>query len=103
MHQRSLFREQAMDFQQHRLQWGDVSALQSLSIKILSWCLVALTAAAIAFLWIAEYARKETVIGYVTPTKGTSKIFAPRRGVIREVHVGEGDTVAAGKALLTVK
>jgi membrane fusion protein len=100
---RTLFRQQALDFQQHHLQWGDVSALQPLSSKLLSWLLVGVTAGLIVFIAIAQYARKETVVGYLTPTKGTAKIFADRKGVIREVHVREGETVAAGKPLLTVK
>jgi membrane fusion protein len=100
---RQLFRQQALDFQQHHLQWGDVSALQPLSSKLMSWLLVGVTAGLIAFIAIAQYARKETVVGYLTPTKGTAKIFADRKGVIREVHVREGETVAAGKPLLTVK
>jgi membrane fusion protein len=103
MLQRSLFRQEAMDFQQHHLQWGDVSALQPVSTKMLSWFLVGITTGMIAFISIAQYARKETVIGYLTPTKGTAKIFAERRGVIREVHVREGETVPAGKSLLTIK
>jgi membrane fusion protein len=100
---RPLFRQQAIEFQQHHLQWGDVSALQPLSTKMMSWFLIAVTAGLIAFITIAQYARKETVIGYLTPTKGTAKIFAERRGVIREVHVREGETVPAGKPLLTIK
>jgi len=57
----------------------------------------------VAFLFVAQYARKETALGYLTPTKGTAKIFAPRRGTIREVHVEEGERVREGQQLLTVE
>ena len=38
---------------------------------------------------VASYARKETAIGYLTPSTGTDKIFTPRASTIRKVHVHE--------------
>jgi membrane fusion protein len=100
---RSLFRQEAIDFQQRHLQWGTVAALQPLSTKIMTWFLMIALAVLIAFLFVFQYARKETAVGYLTPTKGTAKIFVPRRGAIREVHVQDGDAVAEGHPLLTVE
>jgi membrane fusion protein len=97
-----LFRQEAIDFHQHRQRWGDVASLQPFSTKIAIWFLAVVTAALIAFLFLAQYARKETAVGYLTPTKGTAKVFVPRRGAIREVHVEEGDVVAEGQPLLTI-
>jgi multidrug resistance efflux pump len=99
---RALFRQEAVDFHQHRQQWGDVASLQPVSTKIATWFLAVMTAGLIAFLFIAQYARKETAVGYLTPTKGTAKVFVPRRGAIREVHVEEGDSVVEGQPLLTI-
>jgi membrane fusion protein len=98
----ALFRQEAIDFQQHHRHWGDVVSLQPFSTKVATWFLVTVTAALVAFLFLAQYARKETAIGYLTPTKGTAKVFVPRRGAIREVHVDEGDTVTEGQPLLTI-
>jgi membrane fusion protein len=56
----------------------------------------------ILFLCFAQYTRKETVSGYLTPASGTARVFAPRPGVIREVHVIEGQQVEQGMALLTI-
>jgi membrane fusion protein len=103
MSSRTLFRQQAVQFHQHRLQWGDVSSLHSPSTKLMSWFLIGAVAALIAFIAIAQYARKETAVGYLTPSKGTAKIFVPRRGIIREVHVREGEEVTAGRPLLTIQ
>jgi len=100
---RALFRQEALDFQEHRQRWGDVASLQPFSTKIATWFLAIVTAALVAFLFIAQYARKETALGYLTPTKGTAKVFVPRRGAIREVHVDEGDTVIEGQPLLTIE
>jgi membrane fusion protein len=89
-----LFRQEAIDFQQRHRQWGEVVLLQPVSTKILAWSAVALVAAIVVFLALAQYARKETVNGY--------RIFVPRQGVIQTVHVTEGQEVEAGQPLLTI-
>jgi membrane fusion protein len=99
---RSLFRREAIEFQQHQRQWGEVVLLQPLSIKLLVWFLTAAVALIIIFLCVAEYARKETVAGYLTPTAGTAKIFAPRPGTITAIHVDEGQIVEESQPLLTI-
>src|SRR5215204_3235803 len=103
MSNRELFRPEAIDFQQNRRQWGDVASLQPVSTKVLAWFLTAAVALIIIFLFVAQYSRKETALGYLTPTKGTAKIFAPQRGAIKEVHVEEGAAVQEGQPLLTVE
>ncbi len=98
-----LFRQEAIDFQQHSRQLGRVSALQPLSTKLLTWFIAAAVALIIAFLFVGEYARKETAAGYLTPTSGTAKIFASQPGTIKEIHVREGDQVQNGQPLLTIE
>lgn len=100
--QRQLFRHEAVDFQRQDRIRGQVAALQPLSMKVTTWFLTSLLIVVILFLLVAEYSRKETAVGYLTPTTGTSKIFVPQRGTIREVHVEEGDVVQEGQALLTI-
>jgi membrane fusion protein len=99
----ALFRKEAIDFQRHHRQWGEVASLQPLSFKITVWFLAATVAVLVGFLVLAHYARKETAVGYLTPTKGTAKIFAARRGTIREVHVEESEIVREGQPLLTIE
>src|SRR5688572_29625150 len=101
--QRVLFRQQALDFHQLQRQWGEVASLQPLSLKVTSWLLLAVVAGLVAFLCVAQYGRKETAVGYLTPTKGTAKIFVPRRGTIREVYVQEGEAVREGQPVLTIE
>jgi len=74
-----------------------------MSTKVVAWFLVASAAALVLFLFVAQYARKETAVGYLTPTTGTAKIFAPQHGTIKEVRVHEGDVVRAGQPLLTIE
>ena len=98
-----LFRQEAIDFQQHNRQWGQVALLQPLSTKIIAWFIVAAVATIVIFLFPAQYSRKETVIGYLMPTAGTAKIFASQQGTIREIFVKEGQEVEKGQPLLAVE
>ncbi len=98
----SLFRQEAIDFQRLNREWGHVAQLQPLSTKIFAWFITAATAIVITALFLGQYSRKETVVGYLTPTSGTSKIFVPQRGTIREVPVIEGQQVHEGQTLLTI-
>jgi membrane fusion protein len=98
----ALFRQEAIDFLHQRHSWGEVVSLQPISSAILSWTLAGLVAFILVFISIAQYARKETVTGYLTPTFGTAKIFVPQQGFVKEVHVKEGQEVAEGDPLLTV-
>src|SRR5436190_12194917 len=101
--QHALFRQEAIKFQQHNRQWGQVVLLQPPSTKIITWGIVSAVVIVITFLSSEQYARKETVIGYLTPTAGTAKIFAPQQGAIREVYVKEGQQVEKGQPLLAVE
>ncbi|WP_213290841.1 HlyD family efflux transporter periplasmic adaptor subunit [Bradyrhizobium sp. sGM-13] len=98
----ALFRQEAIDFLHQRHSWGEVVSLQPVSSTILSWSLAGLVVFILCFLSIAQYARKETVTGYLTPTFGTAKIFVPQQGIIKEVQVNEGQDVAEGEPLLTI-
>jgi membrane fusion protein len=98
----ALFRQEAIDFLHQRHSWGEVVSLQPLSSTILSWALAGVVVLIFCFLFIAQYARKETVIGYLRPTLGTAKIFVPQQGFIKEIKVKEGQEVAEGEPLLTV-
>jgi membrane fusion protein len=100
--QPALFRQEAIDFLHQRHSWGEVVSLQPISSTILSWTLAGLVAFILVFISIAQYARKETVAGYLTPTFGTAKIFVPQQGIIKQVQVNEGQDVAEGEPLLTI-
>src|SRR5690349_19531640 len=99
---RSLIRQEAIDFQQHHRQWGQVMLLQPMSTQILFWLITAAAVTIIVFLFLAHYARKETVTGYLTPTSGTAKIFAAQRGTVSALYVDEGQNVVEGQPLLSV-
>jgi membrane fusion protein len=95
------FRTEVLESRRQR-QLGGVILLQPVSVKILSWALAVAIGLIISFLVLAQYARKETVVGYLVPSKGVVKVFVPRPGIISVVHVDESRTVAEGDPLLTV-
>ena len=101
MQRRPLFRHEAIDFQRYR-QWGQVVLCQPLSARLLFYTLVLAVVAIAAFLSQAEYARKETVSGYLAPAGGVVRVFAPRSGTIKAVQVKEGQAVTEGQPLFAV-
>ena len=64
--------------------------------KVTVWAIVAFVALAIVFLFLAPYARKETVPGYLMPTAGTARVYAPQPGIVSAVQVQEGQEVEGG-------
>jgi membrane fusion protein len=102
MSRRELFRTEAIDFQRQHRQWGEVALLQPLSTKVLTWFFTVAVALVIVFVSLAQYARKETVVGYLTPTSGTARIFVPRQGIIEAIHVEHGQEVQERQPLLTI-
>jgi membrane fusion protein len=101
--QRSLFRKEAIEFQQHHRQWGEVALLQPLSTKVTTWFITAAVASVVCFLFVGQFARKETVIGYLTPVSGTSKVFLHQPGTIKEIYIKVGEEVQKGQPLLAVE
>lgn len=100
--QRALFRQEVVEFQRDHRQWGGVALLQPLSTKVTVWAIATAVALMVVFLFLAPYARKETVSGYLTPTAGTARIYAPQHGIVSSVHVEEGQEVKEGEPLLNV-
>lgn len=99
---RPLFRQEVIEFQQHDRQWGRVVPLQPLSTRLLVWFIIASIAAVVTFLFFAQYARKETVAGYLASAAGTTKIFAPSQGTVSALYVEQGQFVQEGQPLMRV-
>lgn len=97
----SLFRKEAVSHQSERLT-GAITLAQPLSIKLTVLILVSVAVAIVAFLFSAEYSRKETVRGFLMPNKGVIKSFANQGGTIEKLWVKEGDEVTKGQSLATI-
>ncbi len=99
----TLFRQEVVDFQQLEREWGQIALPQPVSTRIMTWGITAAIALLVVFLCLAQYARKETVVGYLTLSNGRAKVFAPQQGIIKNVYVKEGDQVVEGQPLFTVE
>ncbi len=99
---RSLFRREATEAQRQRL-YGEVVLVQPLGFSLLTGFLFAVLVAAAIFLATGSFARKERAVGYLVPDTGIVHVFAPRGGIVSEIRVSEGATVAAGDPLITVR
>ena len=97
----SLFRKEVVSYQSERLT-GAISLAQPLSIKLTVLILLSIAIAIVAFLFSAEYSRKETVRGFLMPNKGVIKSFANQGGTIEKLWVKEGDRVIKGQSLVTL-
>ena len=97
----SLFRKEAIAHQGERLT-GVITLAQPLSIKLTVLILVTVAMAIVAFVFSAEYSRKETVRGFLMPNKGMVKSFANQGGTIEKLWVQEGDKVSKGQSLATI-
>lgn len=97
----SLFRKEAISHQNERLT-GTITLAQPLSIKLTVLILVSIAIGIVAFLFSAEYSRKETVRGFLMPNKGVIKSFANQGGTIEKLWVKEGDKVVKGQSLATI-
>ncbi|MBH0081092.1 HlyD family efflux transporter periplasmic adaptor subunit [Pseudoalteromonas sp. NZS11] len=96
-----LFRKEAVAQQRERLT-GVITLAQPLSIKLTVFILVCISIVMIAFLFTAEYSRKETVRGFLIPNKGIIQSFASQGGMIELLFVQEGDAVTKGQPLATI-
>ena len=96
-----LFRKQAIEHQGNRL-YGVVALTTPVSTWIPTGLIGAIIAGIALALFLGSYARKETVAGWLKPDKGIVKIVSPQLGTIETVHVEEGETVKAGKPLITL-
>ncbi len=97
-----LFRPEAVAYQRDPLRSVEAMPVSPTAAP-LTWLLAAMVCAAVAFLATGDYARKETVSGFLVPTVGVSKIYPPHAGLVTAVDVTEGQIVQAGAPLLTVK
>jgi len=97
-----LFRPEAIQHATRRL-GGDVVLISPLSVWLLGGLLVAVLLGSAFFASSATYARKEAVVGWLSPEAGIVRATAARGGAIMEMSVAEGDLVEAGDPMATLR
>ncbi len=98
----TLFRSQAVIARGMAID-GRVQITRPLATSLLTLFIFAITAIALTFILYGEYARKETVSGYLEPEQGVIRIVTPHSGVMSELRVVEGDSVARDAVLFNVQ
>lgn len=96
----SLFRPEAMSAARDRM--GSPVRPAGVASWLLTAFMLTILVATIVFLCLARYARRETVVGILQPAAGALRVTSLRAGIVSEVAVREGETVAAGQPILTI-
>lgn len=96
-----LFRREALDFNREK-SLGEVVLVRPLSFSVLTALAVSIAITVIAYAWLGQYTRKAHVTGYLAPSMGLIKVYAPEAGTLVEKHVSEGQKVKQGDVLFVV-
>ncbi len=97
-----LFRPEVIEHRRRRL-LGTVVVSQPVAFWVITAVLTLMTCAVGVFLYNATYTRKETVIGFLAPSRGLIEIEARGGGMVTQLHVADGALVVAGQALVTLR
>jgi membrane fusion protein len=97
----ALFRPEVLR-QQSQAAIGETMRIVPISYAAFTAFLVAIIGIALTYAAFAGYSRKETVEGFISPSRGVVRVVAPRVGTITEVLIQEGDLVAEDQILFRV-
>lgn len=96
-----LFRQEVIEAGRERLT-GTVVAATPPGSRLYTWLLIGVAIVLILILSFGQYATRVQVRGTVAQAGGIARIYPPAAGAVRQVHVSEGQAVAAGTPLVTV-
>ncbi len=98
---KSLFRPEVLQKQQHRLT-GNINLVQPAPLRWLTAILVSLVTVAMLFLVTGQYSRKQQVSGVLQPQAGVIRLQLQTSGVVSRLLVRDGQQVAAGAPLAEI-
>lgn len=97
-----LFRPQVLEAKKQTL-IGRVVLIQPLSLYGTSAVVFAIFVLTLFYLSQFEFARKETVKGYLAPNKGVITLYFARSGVLNQLWVEEGQQIKEGQKIARIK
>ena len=96
-----LFRSEAL--QAHATRWlGEIHIATPPRRWIVVSVALLFTAAIVAYLFLGEYTRRETVPGTLVPAAGLLNLDALQAGVVRQMFAHVGQVVRVGQPLLEI-
>ena len=98
----SLFRAKAIEYHNKSLE-GDILVSPTISHSLLTFLFICWFTGCLFFLVSNEFARKETVKGWLEPSKGILKVYSEiPNGIVEKVFITEGQYVQAGEHLFVI-
>lgn len=97
----TLFRTEAVEHHRPTLV-GAALGTRPLSFPLLTAGAVALAALVVLFACFGQYTKKARVSGYLAPSAGLIKVYAPEIGTLIEKRVTEGQRVKKGDPLFVL-
>ncbi len=97
----SIFRAEVHESAE-RARLGHIVLIRPLSFTFLTFAATGTCVVALAFLGLAEYAKKAPVPGMLVPAAGTLRVVAPQAGTLLGKRIQEGARVEQGEALFRV-
>ena len=94
-----LFRKEAVEEINNQFS-GGVLVIPKIRHSVLISFLLLWVLFVLYWLFTNNYSRKESVLGWVSPSSGVVRVFSPlSAGVVREVYVDDGQAVLEGDLL----
>ena len=97
-----IFRKEAIEAKKNRLT-GKIIIHQRLSSYPIHLLIFVTFLAVIVYLSQCSYSRKETVKGYLLPSKGVIKVVSGRKGVLVRLLVQEGSNVDSNQPIAKIR
>nr|AKN35990.1 Membrane-fusion protein [Vibrio tasmaniensis] len=97
-----IFRKEVIDAHRHRLT-GKIIINQDISRCFLSSILFVIFLLVVIYLSQCGYSRKETVKGYLSPSKGVVKVVSGRKGVLIKLLVKNGSYIEKGQPIAKIQ
>jgi len=97
-----MFRREVIANHRNRLS-GNVAIAVPISWQSIGFLISGSVATGVLFLSLASYSRVVTITGAITPDAGVATIIPTRAGVLASLSVQDGQSVAAGAELASVR